>query len=200
MTRVETAFGQVAVEVTGQGEPLLLLHGFPQTGLMWRDIAPALARRHTVVVVDLPGYGRSDPPSAPAGEHRMSKRTMSRMLVDLMTRLGHDRFAVAGHDRGARVAYRMSLDHRERITRLVLMDVIPTLEAWERADARAMLAFWPFSLLAQPAPLPERILQTVPDGLPFPRPPSLCGSAARRRDCVSHLRRLQGGGHCRSEI
>ncbi|QYF87310.1 alpha/beta fold hydrolase [Brevundimonas sp. PAMC22021] len=157
MQRVRTSAGSIAVEISGQGHPLLLLHGFPQTGLMWRDIAPDLSRDHTVVVADLPGYGESDPPKEDAGK-RMSKRSMGSMLVDLMAALGHERFAVAGHDRGGRVAYRIAMDHPHNVTHLVVMDVIPTSEVWGRADARMALAFWPYSFLAQPAPLPETLL------------------------------------------
>lgn len=165
MRRVQTSFGSVAVDISGQGHPLLLLHGFPQTGLMWRDVAPCLSRAHAVVVVDLPGYGQSDAPHEPGAEHRMSKRAMGAMLSEVMAGLGHERFAVAGHDRGGRVAYRMALDHPGKVTHLVVMDVIPTAEVWARADARVALAFWPYSFLAQPAPLPETLLLTAPEAV-----------------------------------
>jgi haloacetate dehalogenase len=142
----------------GSGPPLLLLHGFPETHLMWRHVAPLLAERFTVVCADLPGYGRSDcPPSAP--DHLPhAKRTMASQLLAAMEQLGWDRFFVAGHDRGGRVAYRMALDHPRRVQRLAVLDIVPTETVWERADARLALAFWPWSLLAQPEPLPERVL------------------------------------------
>jgi haloacetate dehalogenase len=165
MSRVQTSAGSVAVEISGRGYPVLLLHGFPQTGLMWRDIAPSLSRAHTVVVVDLPGYGKSDPPNGPDAEHPMSKRNMASMLVQLMAGLGHQRFAVVGHDRGGRVAYRMAIDHPDQVTHLVVMDVIPTSEVWARADAKMALAFWPYAFLAQPAPLPETVLLAAPEAI-----------------------------------
>jgi len=131
---------------------------------MWRDIAPVLARSFTVIAADLPGYGASSAPAdAGATGHRaMSKRSMSTDLVRTMKALGHERFAVAGHDRGGRVAYRMALDHPEVVTHLAVLDVIPTGDLWDRADARLALGFWPFSLLAQPQPLPERLLGAAP--------------------------------------
>lgn len=145
----------------GSGPPVLLLHGFPQTGIMWRDVAPRIAERHLVIVADLPGYGRSGcPKKLPDGSH-MSKRNMARILVAAMNELGHHRFAVVGHDRGARVAYRMALDHPGSIIRAAVLDVVPTSEAWARADAKFALAFWPFVMLAQAEPLPEQILATA---------------------------------------
>jgi haloacetate dehalogenase len=145
--------------------PVLLLHGFPQTHLMWRAVAPLLARNFSVVCADLRGYGLSGcPPSAP--DHApYSKRTMALDMVGLMERLGHRRFFVAGHDRGGRVAYRLALDHPGRVSRLAVLDVIPTEAAWQRADARLALGFWPWSLLAQPEPLPEQILSAVPEAV-----------------------------------
>ena len=150
---------------SGSGPPLLLLHGFPQTHLMWRDVAPLLAHKFKVVCADLRGYGRSGcPPSTP--DHApYAKRAMAADMVTLMERLGHRRFFVAGHDRGGRVAYRMAFDHPDRIDRLAVLDVVPTEAAWERADARLALGFWPWSLLAQPEPLPERILCAVPEAV-----------------------------------
>nr|WP_245488462.1 alpha/beta hydrolase [Mesorhizobium sp. Pch-S] len=118
------------------------------------------------VAVDLPGYGASDcPPADEQGHGAMSKRAMATTLIETMAALGHDRFAVAGHDRGGRVAYRMALDHAEVVTRLAVLDIIPTFEVWDRADARLALAFWPFSLLAQPAPLPERLIAAAPEAI-----------------------------------
>jgi haloacetate dehalogenase len=132
---------------------------------MWRDITPNLSREHTVVVVDLPGYGKSDRPNDPEIEHPMSKRSMGAMLVELMVGLGHERFAVAGHDIGGRVAYRMAMDHPDNVTHLIVMDVIPTFEVWARAEAKMALAFWPYSFLAQPAPLPETVLLAAPEAV-----------------------------------
>ena len=154
---------RIHVRVEGRGPAVLLLHGFPQTHLMWREIAPALAERFTVVCADLPGYGESGCPE-PASDHAPhSKRAMAAALVDAMRALGFERFAVVGHDRGARVAYRMALDAPGQVQRVAVLDAIPTLEAWERADVRFAQAFWPWSLLAQPSPLPERLLAAAPE-------------------------------------
>jgi haloacetate dehalogenase len=149
----------------GSGEPLLLLHGFPETHLMWHRIAPTLADAFTVVCADLRGYGASGKPSTAPDHAPYSKRIMARDMVQMMKRLGFARFAVCGHDRGARVAYRMALDHADRIERLAVLDIIPTSEAFDRADHRLALAFWPWSLLSQPAPLPERLLAADPEAV-----------------------------------
>jgi haloacetate dehalogenase len=153
---------RVFVRRAGQGPPILLLHGFPQTHVMWRRVAPALAPANAVVCADLRGYGASDKPPSTSDHAPYSKRAMARDLVAMMQRLGHDRFTVAGHDRGGRVAYRLALDHPERVARLALFDIIPTSDAFDRADARFALAFWPWSLLAQPPPLPETLVAAAP--------------------------------------
>ena len=163
--QVGTSQGSVFVRKAGTGSPLLLLHGFPETGLMWHRIAPVLAAQFSVVVADLPGYGQSSCPPDVDDHRSMSKRCFASALVDAMGALGHDQFAIIGHDRGGRVAYRTALDHPERISKVVVLDVIPTFEAWDRADARLTLAFWPFSLLAQPYPLPERLIAAVPEAI-----------------------------------
>jgi haloacetate dehalogenase len=142
---------------------LLLLHGFPQTHVMWHRVAPALAEEFTVVCADLRGYGTSGTPPSRPDHAPYSKSVMARDMVRMMEAHGFPRFCVAGHDRGARVAYRMALDLPDRIERLALLDVIPTGEAFRRADARFALAFWPWSLLAQPAPLPERLILADPE-------------------------------------
>lgn len=142
----------------GNGTPLLLLHGFPETHLMWHRVAPALATEFTVICADLRGYGASGKPESTPGHEAYSKSTLALDMVRLMDGLGFSRFQVAGHDRGARVAYRMALDHVDRVERVALLDIIPTSEVFGRADSRLMLAFWPFSLLAQPEPLSERLI------------------------------------------
>jgi haloacetate dehalogenase len=144
---------------------VLLLHGFPETGLMWRDVAPLLRRDFTVVVADLPGYGASQCPPDADDHSGMSKRAMAQTLAAVMSQLGCGRFAVVGHDRGGRVAYRMALDHPDRVSHVVALDIVPTLEVWERADARLALSFWPFTLLSQPAPLPERMILGAADAV-----------------------------------
>ncbi|MFZ5676679.1 MAG: alpha/beta fold hydrolase [Pseudomonadota bacterium] len=155
---IRTKDTSIFVRRSGKGLPILLLHGFPQTHLMWRDVAPALARKFNVVCADLRGYGRSGcPPSGP--DHApYSKRTMGLDMIAVMEALGFTEFFVVGHDRGGRIAYRMALDHPGHVTKAALLDVIPTAEAWDRADADFTLGFWPWSLLAQAAPLPEQIL------------------------------------------
>jgi haloacetate dehalogenase len=153
-----TLYGQTG----GTGPPVVLLHGFPETHLMWRSVAPLLALQFTVYAFDLPGYGDSTCPADLPEHAAMAKRALADLVVAAMATLGHERFAMVGHDRGGRVAYRCALDHPRQVSRLAVLDVIPTATAWAQADARMMLAFWPFSLLAQPAPLPETLLTAAP--------------------------------------
>jgi haloacetate dehalogenase len=160
---VPTGRGSVFARVGGEGPPLLLLHGYPQTHLMWHSTAPLLTGRHTVVVPDLPGYGASFRPEPTPDHTAHSKRALAVDLVEAMAVLGHDRFAVAGHDRGGRVAYRMALDHPDRVRAAAVLDVVPTGEVWARADAAMALGYWHWAFLAQPAPLPERLIAADPD-------------------------------------
>ncbi|HTE46402.1 MAG TPA: alpha/beta fold hydrolase, partial [Gemmatimonadaceae bacterium] len=150
---------------SGSGPPLLLLHGFPETHVMWRDVAPLLARRFTVVCADLRGYGSSGHPASTADHAPYAKRTMASDMVVAMEQLGFPQFSVAGHDRGGRVAYRLALDHGARVERLAVLDIVPTADAWDRADADFATAFWPWSLLAQSEPLPERLVSAAPDAI-----------------------------------
>jgi len=149
--------------VGGKGRPLLLLHGFPETHLMWHAVAPRLASQFTVVAADLRGYGDSGTPE-PSEDHReYTKQAMADDMVAVMRQLGFAQFSVAGHDRGGRCAYRLALDHPETVTRLAVLDVVPTYEAFRRADMRFALGFWPWSLLAQPYPFPESLIQGAPE-------------------------------------
>jgi haloacetate dehalogenase len=150
---------------SGEGAPILLLHGFPETHLMWHAVAPRLARRFTIVCADLRGYGRSGCPASAPDHAPYSKRAMAGDMVSLMDGLGFEDFAVVGHDRGGRVAYRLALDHPNRVNALAVLDILPTEDVWGRADARLALSFWPWSLLAQPEPLPERLLLAAPDAV-----------------------------------
>jgi haloacetate dehalogenase len=156
---------EIFIRHGGSGPPLLLLHGFPQTHLMWRDVAPLLAKQFSVVCADLRGYGQSGCPASAPDHAPYAKRALARDMVAVMAKLGFTRFAVAGHDRGGRVAYRLALDHPEIVTALAVLDVVPTGAAWDRANARFALAFWPWSLLAQPEPLPERLIAAAPDAV-----------------------------------
>jgi haloacetate dehalogenase len=149
--------------VAGTGPAVLLLHGFPQTHYCWHRVAPLLAERNTVVVCDLKGYGESrSGPGGPAGEG-YSKREMAGELIELMERLGFDRFAVVGHDRGGRVAYRMALDHPRVVDCLAVLNIVPTVDQFERMSAEDLLDFYPWILLAQPAPFGERLVNASAD-------------------------------------
>ncbi|MDX8452856.1 alpha/beta hydrolase [Mesorhizobium sp. VK9D] len=162
---IDTGKARIFARRAGSGPGLLLLHGFPQTHLMWRDVAPSLARDFTVVCADLRGYGQSSCPPSAADHAPYAKRAMAADLVVLMEMLGFERFMVAGHDRGGRVAYRLALDHPDRVEKLAVLDIIPTADAWDRADARLALGYWPWSLLAQPEPLPETMLAAAADSV-----------------------------------
>jgi haloacetate dehalogenase len=152
--------GKLFARVGGEGPPLLLLHGFPQTHAMWHGVAPALAKTHTVVCMDLRGYGWSTAPESEGGEH-YSKRAMGEDAVAAMAALGFQQFAIAGHDRGARVAYRLALDHPGRVTRLALLDILPTFHVWRQIEAGTFpAAHWGF--LAQPYPEPEEEIARDP--------------------------------------
>ncbi len=144
--------------IGGSGPAVVLLHGFPQTHLMWRHVAPALAAHHTVICPDLRGYGASGKPTA-----GYDKRTMANDIVALAAALGHDRFALAGHDRGALVAFRAGLDHPTHVTHLAILDVLPTLDMWDVLHgANAAVAFHLY-LMAQPPGLPEQLIAGAPD-------------------------------------
>lgn len=147
--------------VAGSGAPVLLLHGFPQTRAAWHRVAPILAERFQVIVPDLPGYGRS---VAGGGDltAAMAKRRLAGVMVEAMAALGHPRFDIAGHDRGGRVAYRLALDHPERVRRLALLDIVPTLTVWERMDWRAALAAYHWPFLAQGGGIVERMIGADP--------------------------------------
>lgn len=160
---ISTADTKIFVRWAGTGPPLLLLHGFPQTHLMWHKVAPRLSRHFTVVCMDLRGYGRSGCPRSSENHAAYSKRALADDALLVMKRLGFPRFCVAGHDRGGRVAYRLALDHPKGIERVAALDVIPTAAAWDRADARFAIGFWPWSFLAQSAPLPERLIAAAPE-------------------------------------
>jgi haloacetate dehalogenase len=149
----------------GSGAPLLMVHGFPRTSLMWRYVAPQLASNRTVICVDLRGYGRSGVPSSAEDHYPYSKRAMANELVAVMDQLGFQKFDVVGHDRGGRVSYRLALDHPDKVQRLAVLDVIPISEGWGHANAKFAMTYWPWILLSQKAPLPERYLLGAPDAV-----------------------------------
>ena len=146
----------------GQGPPLLLLHGYPQTHVMWHKVAPALAERFTVVAADLRGYGRSSKPDSAADHSTYSKRAMASDMIGVMKSLGFDRFAILAHDRGARVAHRLAMDSPESVVRMVLLDIAPTREMYAHADEAFARAYWHWFFLIQPAPMPERMISANP--------------------------------------
>ncbi|MGD0564579.1 MAG: alpha/beta hydrolase [Roseiarcus sp.] len=154
---LQTDAGRLFARVGGAGPPVVLVHGYPQTHVEWRLVAPRLAERHTVVALDLRGYGRSDaPPSAEGALY--TKRIMAADVVAAMGRLGCERFAYVGHDRGARVGYRLALDHPERLSRLAVLDIVPTAEMWRDMGAARAMAVYHWLFLAQPEPLPETLI------------------------------------------
>ncbi|RFU82291.1 alpha/beta fold hydrolase [Streptomyces triticagri] len=163
LRRVPVADGvSLNAAVGGAGSPVVLLHGFPQTHLMWRHVASALAAEHTVVCPDLRGYGASDKPAVRDGTE-YAKRTMAADVVALAAALGHDRFALAGHDRGALVALRAGLDHPDAVTHLACLDVLPTLDMWDALHGVSAAVGFHLYLMAQPPGLPEQLISGAPD-------------------------------------
>jgi len=153
---------QIAYRIGGEGQPLLLLHGYPQTHLMWAKIAHRLAEHFTVVMSDLRGYGDSAKPKSDPQHETYSFRAMAEDQTSLMESLGYGQFAVAGHDRGARVTHRMCLDHPERVTQAAVLDIAPTLTMYERTDMPFAMGYYEWFLLPQPAPFPERLIGADP--------------------------------------
>lgn len=161
--RIKTSAAEIALVQGGSGPPLLMIHGYPQTHVIWHKIAPRMAERFTIVAPDLRGYGASSKPPSDKEHLRYSKRAMALDMVEVMAALGFDRFDVVGHDRGARVTYRLALDHPLRVRRAAVLDIIPTLEQFERADRFAARAMYHWYFLTQPEPFPERLIGKDPD-------------------------------------
>lgn len=160
---IATSGARIRVATAGSGPPLLLLHGHPQTHVTWRKIAPALAREFTVIAADLRGYGDSEKPGGGAGHVNYSKRAMALDQVEGVRALGFERFSVIGHDRGARVAHRMALDHAQKIEKIALFDIAPTATMYARTSKEfATRYFWWFFLI-QPFDLPERMIGADPE-------------------------------------
>jgi haloacetate dehalogenase len=160
---VATTVARIRVRTGGEGPPLLLLHGYPQTHIMWRRIAPALARHFTLICPDLRGYGDSEKPPSAADHAPYSKRAMAQDMAEVMSALGHERFFVGSHDRGARVGHRLALDHAERVLKLATLDIAPTREMYRDTSDAFARAYWHWFFLIQPAPMPERMIGADPE-------------------------------------
>jgi haloacetate dehalogenase len=156
--RIQTSGAIIQARRGGSGPPLLLLHGYPQTHVMWHAVAPRLAEEFTVVAADLRGYGDSSKPPGDPEHARYSKREMAEDQVELMQKLGFDSFLVAGHDRGGRVAHRMALDHPKRVRKLAVLDIVPTRKMFASFDQYLATVYFHWFFLIQPAPFPERLL------------------------------------------
>ncbi len=154
---------QIHARKAGSGPPLLLLHGYPESSLMWRDVAPSLAEKFTVVTTDLRGYGNSSTPPDDELHETYSKRAMAADQVKVMELLGHDQFMVAGHDRGGRVAHRLALDFPTRIKRLAVLDIIPTLHMFESVDREMAQSYFHWFFLIQGNGVPERLINADPE-------------------------------------
>ena len=164
LERIQLEEATLRVRHGGDGPPVLLLHGHPRTHTTWHAVAPLLARDHTVVCPDLRGYGQSSKPPTTDDHAPYSKRALAKDCAELMRVLGHERFAVAGHDRGVLVALRMALDHPEHVDKLVVMDGIPVSEHLARCDARFAASWWHWWFLGQTAKPAERVINADPDG------------------------------------
>ncbi|MGO9453371.1 MAG: alpha/beta fold hydrolase [Candidatus Binataceae bacterium] len=161
--RIRTSGAEIALMQGGSGSPLLLIHGYPQNHVIWHKVAPRLAQSFTLVIPDLRGYGASSKPATDKEHLPYSKRAMALDMVEVMRALGFDHFDVAGHDRGARVTYRLALDHPDRVRRAAVLDIIPTLEQFERVDRFGARAIYHWYFLTQPAPFPETLIGKDPD-------------------------------------
>ncbi len=160
---VATPRGSVRARIGGEGPPLLLLHGYPQTHAMWHAVAARLKDRFTIIAADLPGYGDSFRPADAPGHAHMSKRALATDMVALMQALGHPRFCIGAHDRGARVAHRLALDHPEQVKRLATLDIAPTREMYAHTTDAFARAYWHWFFLIQPAPFPETMIGADPE-------------------------------------
>ena len=157
--------GEVKINLVrgGSGLPILLLHGYPQTHVIWHKIAAKLAEKFTVIATDLRGYGDSDKPPANSDHSNYSKRTMARDQITVMSQLGYQQFYLVGHDRGARVAHRLALDYPERVKKMVLLDIAPTYDMYAAADQEFATAYYHWFFLIQPYPFPETLISANPD-------------------------------------
>ena len=159
--KVRTSGATINLVHGGEGLPVLLLHGYPETHAMWHKVAPQLARNYAVVCADLRGYGDSSKPRGLPDHSNYSKRAMAKDMVEVMRALGHRRFHVVGHDRGARVGHRLARDHGRRVRSLTVLDISPTLKIFESTDMALARAFYHWFFLIQPAPMPERMVGSM---------------------------------------
>ncbi|MFM8468338.1 MAG: alpha/beta fold hydrolase [Oxalobacteraceae bacterium] len=159
--RIKTSGATINTVTAGSGEPVLLLHGYPQTMVCWHEVAPALATDYTVVCADLRGYGDSSKPKGLPDHSNYSKRAMAQDMVEVMSALGHDKFHLVGHDRGGRVAHRLARDHGKRVQTLTVLDISPTLKMFENTNLAFATAYYHWFQMLQPAPLPEKMLQGI---------------------------------------
>ena len=164
---------QIPYVMAGSGPPLLLLHGHPQTHVIWHKVAPALAQDFTVIASDLRGYGAASKPAGLADHSNYSKREMARDQVALMQGLGCERFSLVGHDRGGRVGHRLALDHPQSVDKMMLLDISPTLAMYQQTTMEFARAYWHWFFLIQPAPLPDLIAQLAPSAPQFTPPVAL---------------------------
>ena len=162
--RIKTSGTEIHVTVGGSGPPLLLLHGYPQTHLMWHKVAPVLAKEFTVVVPDLRGYGESGKPKTSDDHFPYSKRAMALDQVEVMAALGYKEFFLAGHDRGARVSHRMAIDHPNAVKKIAVLDIIPTLKVFDEVDQRVATSYFHWFFLIQPNDFPEKMIGHDPRG------------------------------------
>jgi haloacetate dehalogenase len=157
-SRIDANGVEIAVRTAGDGPPLLLLHGYPQTGYMWHKVAPRLAQNHHVVIADLRGYGDSEKPPTNADHAAYSKRAMAADIIAVMQAFGYAKFDVAGHDRGGRVAHRLARDYPDAVRRLAVLDIAPTLMMYDTTDREFATKYYHWFFLIQPAPLPEKMI------------------------------------------
>ena len=160
---IQVPEGEIFCRIGGSGPPLLLLHGYPETHLMWHRTAPALASHYTVITADLRGYGASHVPASDASHAAYSKRAMAADMIGLMDALGYHRFYLAGHDRGGRVAHRLVRDNPGRVAALSVLDICPTLDMYETTDLAFATAYFHWFFLIQPSPMPENLIAADPE-------------------------------------